>query len=246
MESEYDQMAEEYDSTRDAATPDEVDAFARALEGSKSILDVGIGTGRFAKPLSERGFDVTGVDVSRRMLMKAREKGLGGLVLGDAYALPFRDKVFDGAIIVHVLHVVVDWVQVVREIGRTTKGNVATILRVPVGLQVPAASPSTPSRAPGDPRVRPQHRMWQNEQELRAKAPPVHLERVRDEVITLSLEDAIRRLEAKRPFAFQMIPPEAKQAMIEQMIAMRGSEVHRRIVEDVAVWKAEQFENLAR
>ena len=40
----------------------------------KTILDVGCGKGRFSKPLSEMGFMVTGIDISKDMLDIARTK----------------------------------------------------------------------------------------------------------------------------------------------------------------------------
>ncbi len=244
MEAEYDQMAEEYDATRDAATAEEVAAIARQLEGCRTVLDVGTGTGRFALPVSGLGFEVTGADVSRRMLLKARQKGLSQLVLSDAYGLPFRDKTFDAAIIIHVLHVVADWRRVMGEIGRVTKGSVISILRVP--QVVPAAVQKAPvARNEAGYPVRTQHRMWQNELELKASFPPASLERIRDEVVTISIADAFRRLDAKRPFGGQLVPPEVKMAMMERVMAAAGSQtVQKRIVEDLAVWKADQFTGL--
>ncbi len=234
-------------ATREAPTDQELSGIVASLEGGKTVLDVGIGTGRFAKPISGLGFDVTGVDVSRKMLQKAREKGLHGVLLGDAYSLPFRAKSFDSAIIIHVLHVVVDCMRVVREIGRVTRGNVITILRVPQGAEaLPESGPSETAQsvASGYP-VRTQHRLWQNEQEIKARVPPWKLERIRDETVLIPVVDAIKRLEAKRSMAAQIIPPEKKQAMMERILEMnRGNVVSRRVVEDLAVWKAEQFDAL--
>jgi len=251
LDSEYDSMADEYDATRESVTRYEVDALADALGGCKSVLDLGIGTGRFAKPLSNLGFDVTGVDVSRRMLMKAKEKGLDQLVIGDAYALPFADKSFDAAITIHVLHVVVDWVKVVRDLGRVTRGPVASILRVALG---PQDSPATPmpfgtSQLSQDSRsgrpVRTQHRMWQNELELKARVPPRRLDRIRDETVTLSVAEAIKRADAKRSMGAQIMPPEMKQQMMERILAVAGDRsVQRRIVEDLAVWDAGDLQAL--
>jgi ubiquinone/menaquinone biosynthesis C-methylase UbiE len=250
LEAEYDQMAEEYDATREAPTEQEVNGIAGSLDGCKTVLDIGVGTGRFAKPISRLGFEVTGVDVSRRMLLKAKEKGLDRLLLGDAYTLPFRGKSFDAAIMIHVLHVVVDWAKVMQEIGRVTKGNVITILRVAQDLGGPLASTlgndaiQNQSRGAGYP-VRTQHRMWQNEQELKARVPPVKLERIRDETVTIPVADAIRRLEAKRSMGAQLVPPEKRRAMMERVIAMSRTQfVSRRIVEDLAVWRADQFDGL--
>ncbi len=140
------------------------------------------------------------MDVSRRMLLKAREKGLGRLLLGDAYRMPFRDKSFDAAIIIHVLHVVVDWATVMQDLGRVTKGPVMSILRVPQGAGTPPVLPPgtwSPWSGTGYP-VRTQHRMWQNELELRARVPPLKLERIRDETISIPVADAVRSMHAKR------------------------------------------------
>jgi ubiquinone/menaquinone biosynthesis C-methylase UbiE len=248
LEAEYDLMAEEYDATREAPTEDEVGAIANSIEG-KSLLDVGIGTGRFSKPLSDRGFEVTGIDVSRMMLLKARGKGLDRVLLADGYRLPFRDKTFDAAIIIHVLHVVADWVTVVREMGRVTRGNIITILRVPEGprIQVPTVPTANPNPSQeGAYPVRTQHRMWQNEQELKERVPPQKLERIRDETISIPVVEALRRLNAKRSIGAQLIPPEIKEAMMQRILEMAGDQVvDRRIVEDLAVWKAEQFQSLS-
>jgi ubiquinone/menaquinone biosynthesis C-methylase UbiE len=246
LEAEYDSMADEYDATRESATQAEVDALAKSLEGCRTVLDVGVGTGRFAKPLSEIGFEVTGMDVSRRMLAKAREKGLERLLLGDAYKLPFRDKSFDAAIIIHVLHVVVDWATVMQDLGRVTKGHVMSILRVPqrAATPPPAIGSPVPGLNAGYP-VRTQHRMWQNELELKARVPPLKLERIRDETITIPVADALRSMQAKRAMGAQIIPPEVKQQMLERIIAMAGVQsVQRRVVEDLAVWGADDLQAL--
>jgi len=44
----------------------------RHLDGVRTILDIGAGTGRFSIPLAERGFRVTHLDLSPRMLELAR------------------------------------------------------------------------------------------------------------------------------------------------------------------------------
>src|SRR6056297_124319 len=66
------------------------------------ILDVGCGTGRHAIELTQRGYSVTGVDLSESMIDRAREKAAAqGLDIdfrqGDARRLPFENE-FDVAI----------------------------------------------------------------------------------------------------------------------------------------------------
>ena len=122
----YDSVAKIYDATRWAGVPAPVmknilDAMRDALKGCRNILDVGTGTGRFAKFFEDAGFTVIGVDVSLSMMAQAREKGVRNLVQADAHHLPFRDESFDGSIMIHVLHLVRDWVQVIHEAGRVTR-----------------------------------------------------------------------------------------------------------------------------
>src|SRR5437773_9327403 len=111
----YDSVAKIYDATRWAGVPAPVmknilDAMRDALKGCRNILDVGTGTGRFAKFLEDAGFTVIGVDVSLSMMAQAREIGVRTLVQADAHHLPFRDESFDGSIMIDVLHSVEHWV----------------------------------------------------------------------------------------------------------------------------------------
>jgi len=69
---------------------------------SKTILDIGCGTGRHSIVLSKRGYKVTGIDLSSNMLDRAREKAQKeGVEINfqvcDARNLPFNSE-FDLAI----------------------------------------------------------------------------------------------------------------------------------------------------
>ena len=126
MAVSFDRVADIYDATRWSRVPPEImrkllNTMKELFAGCRTILDVGMGTGRFAEYLADSGFEVLGIDVSLPMMAKAREKRLRNLVQADAHRLPFQDHAFDGAILIHVLHLVRDWVQVVREIGRVTR-----------------------------------------------------------------------------------------------------------------------------
>ena len=125
MTVSFDRVASIYDTTRWSGVPPEImkkllNTMKEALGGCRTILDIGTGTGRFAEYFNDSGFNVVGIDVSLYMMAKAREKKLRDLVRADAHRLPFRDSTFDGAVMVHVLHLVRDWVQVVGEVGRVT------------------------------------------------------------------------------------------------------------------------------
>jgi ubiquinone/menaquinone biosynthesis C-methylase UbiE len=125
----FDQIAEFYDMTRRPPLKNEIDAIITQLDGSKTVLEIGVGTGRMSIPIQEKGFDVTGIDISARMLEKAREKGIRHLVIGDARKLPFLDSSFDAALIVHVFHLIEDNVKVMQEAGRVTRKMVMSIVR---------------------------------------------------------------------------------------------------------------------
>jgi SAM-dependent methyltransferase len=89
-------------------------------EGSGLLLDVGCGTGGFTAALAERGWDVTGVDISEDMLRRARERGVR-TVQADATSLPFEDASFDAAVSVLTNTDLDDLSAVVAEIVRVLR-----------------------------------------------------------------------------------------------------------------------------
>jgi SAM-dependent methyltransferase len=126
MAFSFDRVASIYDATRWSGVPSDImqkilDNMKKALKDCRTVLDIGTGTGRFAQHFLEWGFAVTAIDVSLSMMAHAREKGVRDLVRADAHHLPFRDQSFDGSVMIHVLHLVGDWVRVVNEVGRVTR-----------------------------------------------------------------------------------------------------------------------------
>ncbi len=119
----FDRVAEIYDDTR-GLPPDimtsVLDAMEEVVRKDRKVLDAGTGTGRFSVPLQARGFDVIGIDISMRMLEKARAKGATGLMRGDLCALPFRDRSFGAAVSVHVMHLISTWRCALGEVARVT------------------------------------------------------------------------------------------------------------------------------
>jgi len=104
-----------------------VRALTSELNGYKTILDVGVGTGRFAKPMQDAGFQVVGVDISKKRIEKAKEKRVNNVLLGEARFLPFKDNVFDATISIHLLHLIKTWQDALREICRTTQGLMVSL-----------------------------------------------------------------------------------------------------------------------
>lgn len=126
----FDRIADRFDATR--GYPEDVmevilDALSSALPRKGRVLDAGVGTGRFAAPLIDRGFKVVGVDIARKMLERARAKGMEDLVRGDLCAMPFRERVFEATLSVHVLHLIPRWKCALREISRVTEGKFVSV-----------------------------------------------------------------------------------------------------------------------
>jgi ubiquinone/menaquinone biosynthesis C-methylase UbiE len=78
------------------------------LEPPGTLLEVGSGTGHFARWLATRGWRVVGLDHSAPMLAEARRRSDLPTVLGDALALPFPDDSFDVAALITVLEFLPD------------------------------------------------------------------------------------------------------------------------------------------
>ena len=83
-------VAARYDqSVADMSGPDVVDpavGFLAELAGGGPALELGIGTGRIALPLARRGVPVHGIDLSRAMVARLRDKPGGdaiGVTIGD-------------------------------------------------------------------------------------------------------------------------------------------------------------------
>lgn len=62
------------------------------------VLDLACGPGRHLAVLARRGARVVGLDLSRVLLLAAREAGADRLVRADMRSLPFRDAAFDAVL----------------------------------------------------------------------------------------------------------------------------------------------------
>ena len=80
------------------------------------ILDIGMGAGGISYYLKEQGFDVTGINVNNFSLYEALKP-----IIYDGHTIPFEDKTFDTAILVHVLHHCENRFEVLNEALRVSK-----------------------------------------------------------------------------------------------------------------------------
>lgn len=101
-------------------------AIAAQVGGSGAhVLEIGIGTGRIARPVLAAGCRVTGFDVSAEMLAELDtppippdQRARLWAMQADMHHIPLRDRCMDGVLAVHVLHLARDVGAVLREAAR--------------------------------------------------------------------------------------------------------------------------------
>jgi len=131
----FDRVADIYDSTR-SLPPEIMDEVVEALawnfekKGCRSILDAGVGTGRFASPLQNQGFTVIGIDISPAMLARARTKLVRNLAFGDLRRMPFRDESFDASLFIHVFHLIREVHQGLAELKRVSRKALFSVVAI--------------------------------------------------------------------------------------------------------------------
>lgn len=104
---DYLRWAERYDIFYEAAPEGELEYYLNAIQRSGgSVLELGVGTGRIAIPAAAMGHNITGVDLNKPMLDRARAKAarapLPGnleLVQSDMAELSLEKRDFDLIII---------------------------------------------------------------------------------------------------------------------------------------------------
>jgi len=237
----FDKVVEAYDSTR-ALSPDTmrqiVDTMQDVLRNCSTVLDVGIGTGRFACPLTEREFQVVGADISVPMMLKAREKGLSDVVRADALNLPFRNSAFDSVLLVHLLHLVDDWVNVVHEVGRVARLLVISLVGPSSGFRIRQSYLKLREEM-----GYPLGRFNEAEEGLRKLVAPAETRFVGEFSSEVKADAAIASLE-KGDFAISWdLPLDIHRRIIERLRSEYGGKVFMRTdTFEVAAWKPEQLQ----
>ncbi len=149
MSTSFDRAADVYEATR-GFPPGIADQVVGALMDDwlsprARVLEVGVGTGRIARPLAALGPRVVGLDLSSRMMAELQRRVTSparpSLIRGDATRVPIHDQAVDAVLGVHVFHLIPDWMSVLAEARRVL---------VPGGLLITGYDWS----APGAPRER--------------------------------------------------------------------------------------------
>jgi len=220
----FNEMARRYDKTR-TLDPRSFSAALDYLVGQfpptqyPQLFEPGIGTGRIAIPLAERGYRVTGVDIAEDMLAVLAERVHRheaqvpiSWFLADATRVPFPDAVFDMAVVVNLFHLVRNWRSAVDELLRVLHRNAPIILiRTRGSLCIPGlfrrykeicARFGVPISHPGSSSI--------EEVVGYCTALGYRAERIRDRwkwVTYVRLDEALRELRL-RTFWFSTIPPD--------------------------------------
>jgi len=81
-----------------------IDNFLVKLPKKGKVLEVGCGAGQFTGYIMSKGFEVEGIDLSRKMLFLARKKVPGGkFKYMDMRKLDYKDEEFDGILSAYAL-----------------------------------------------------------------------------------------------------------------------------------------------
>ena len=143
MSISFDRAASFYDKTRGLPQQewDRLTDLLTAELGSARTLEIGVGTGRIALPLHNRGVRLVGVDLSVPMLERLKTNAGGEapfpLLVGDATRLPFTDASYDALIASHVFHLIPDWQQAADEALRVVRPGGVLLVDFGGGIDTP-------------------------------------------------------------------------------------------------------------
>lgn len=268
--AEFDTIADAYDQTRRPLDEQTLGGITAMLEeyACSSILEIGVGTGRVSVPLRQSGYEITGIDVSIRMLERAKMKGLANLILGDGNMTPFRSKSFDATLMTHVFHILEDPLSVMQEAARVSEIGVLALIRKSSGSQPWPSFAWGGFEAPSNGKVdgarEERHerfrriaekyhwkwdrtgrlRNWGKEQEIVKTHPPDEIRVVSDVVVSMTLEDRITRIQKGAYGYLAAMPIEMRNEVIREM--RREAQLHpeqavqtRHEIYQVAMWRSE-------
>jgi SAM-dependent methyltransferase len=247
----FNRISDIYDETRQPLTSAALDKVASRLSGDgvRLILEAGVGTGRIALPLQQRNFGIFGVDLSRGMLMKAREKGIHTVILADANHLPLRDKQFDAALMAHVIHLLEDPSETFESLRQVATKEIVVLVRKREGAsadedgRIPFRETFRRIAAEQGYHLPERQGGWgdgfRKESEFLSANPPTELVTIEDELVVTTLRERLSFFERRAYGHPTEIPEEAfhriMQAAIESVDADR--EVRFRRVEQMAIWR---------
>jgi len=128
---DFNKLADSYDSWYGSAVGQMCDrlekkAFDNLIgnhNGGKQLLEIGCGTGHWSRYFGEKGFEVTGIDVSEEMIKTANRKNIPHchFQVADAHSLSFFDNSFDIAVAITTLEFSENPEKIISEMARCVK-----------------------------------------------------------------------------------------------------------------------------
>ena len=99
------------------------------LTPGSRVLDIGCGSGQHSRIFAQKGFSVSGIEISETAVQECRAafRALnlaGEFHCGDARRLPFCGRSFDASFMSLILHHFLDYAQVLREAARVSRRQV--------------------------------------------------------------------------------------------------------------------------
>ncbi|MEI7579807.1 MAG: class I SAM-dependent methyltransferase [bacterium] len=113
-----------------------IELFTSVLIPEARILDAGCAAGRDSRILTDKGFVVTGIDLSKELLKIAKKENSDlDLIFGDLRKLPFKEEYFDGIFACGVLLELdkKDILKVLKEFQRVLKSGGIVFVRTKEG-----------------------------------------------------------------------------------------------------------------
>ncbi len=124
--NDYNLISQQFSSTRKKTWKEFGFLFENLKEGI-SVLDLGCGNGRFYQLFEGKKIDYCGVDISEKLIEKAKENyPKASFEVANALNLPFKDKKFDFVFSVAVFHhipTVEERIRFLKESKRVLKKN---------------------------------------------------------------------------------------------------------------------------
>ena len=111
---------------------DKMDAvgFSKVTSGA-SVMEVGGGTGNFLGLFAGLAGMLVAVDLTHGMLVEAARRNPGMIaVVGDGSRIPARDSSIDLVASAQMFHHVFDPVEIIREMGRVSRGQILVVDQV--------------------------------------------------------------------------------------------------------------------
>lgn len=237
----FDGIADIYDETRGIPEPH----FSRLLERMESYLDdqdrtldIGVGTGRFSRPLQSHGFDTVGIDISREMVRVGISKGLRDVLFANACSLPFKDHTFHSTLSMHLLHLLPDWLCALQEAIRVTRENFITVKRVWLNEETPYKLYGELTSENGKLR----ESLGMSEKELPERVEPSSEDYLGARMETVPADEGIRRLENRIYSGLSQIPDDIHEDAI-QKIRERFGGTEIEVAEEIylLVWRIDDL-----